>query len=320
MTEVANMRATGEDVVGLDISNGVISAARVTAAPGGTLTLQSAGWTEVSPDASERELAAALRHVWRSAGIPSWTVCASLRSRSVIVRYFSYPALEQVELVSALALEAEDSLQLPRDQIVFDWHLNHRQRRAAEGKAVRDEGLLVAAPRREVDQQMAMLRRAGLYPVAIDLGATAVGNLFQVMHPDPKSHEDTCVLHLTSQSANIVLLFEGDSLYARTIYARGDTWDASLGSLLEGLQDALKFYVFKLRGQPVRRVAVSGRLPDKADILRLLREKAGVPVEIWDPLTRVAPGSARVSRLLRESERPPLAVSMGLALRRYDGD
>lgn len=320
MNDKATGRGGNEDVVGLDISNGIISAARVVASPGGTLTLQSAGWAQVAADASDRDLAIAIRQVWRSAGIPSWTVCASLRSRSVIVRYFSYPALDRVELASALALEAEDSLQLPRDQIALDWHLNHQQRRAAQGDVARDEGLLVAAPRKELQGQLNVLRQAGLYPVAVDLGATAVGNLFQVMHPDPKAREDTCLLHLTSQSANIVLLFEGDSLYARTIYARGENWEASMGALFEGLQDALKFYVFKLRGQPVRRVVVSGRLPERADMLGLLREKTGVPVELWDPLARVAPGSPKVSRLLRESNRPSLAVSMGLALRRYDGD
>lgn len=309
-----------EDVVGLDVSNGVISASRLASAADGTLRLLNAGWAKVAPGATDRELATAIRDVWRSAGLPSRTVCASLRSRSAIVRYFSYPALEQVELVSALSLEAEDSLQLPRDQIVFDWHLNHQSKQEGPGAKARREGLLVAVPRKDVEQQLGVLRMAGLYPVALDLGVTAIGNLFQVLHPDAASYEDTCVLHLTSQSADIVLLFEGDSLYARTIYARGTNWETSLGSLLEGLQDALKFYVFKLRGQPVRRLVVSGRIPEQANFLELLRAKTAVPVELWDPLARMAPGSLKARRVLGDSTKPPLAVSLGLALRRYDRD
>ena len=308
-----------EDVVGLDVSNGVISAARLAASPKGSLRLLNAGWATVASGASERELATAIRSVWRSASLPSRTVCASLRSRSAIVRYFSYPAMDRVELVSALGLEAEDSLQLPRNQIALDWHLNH-QRNPVAGSASRLAGLLVAVPRKEVDQQLDLLRQAGLYPVAIDLGATAVGNLFQTLQPDPKSYEDTCVLHLTSQSADMVLLFGGDSLYARTIYARGANWEVSLGSLLEGLQDVLKYYTFKLRGQPVRRLVLSGRVPQIPNFMDHLRSSAGVPVELWDPLASMKAGSRHAQRVMNDSSKPSLAISLGLALRRYACD
>ena len=309
---------SAEDVVGLDLSNGIISAARLVLHADGALSLKQAGWTAVAPGASDRELATAIRAVWRSAGFPSRTVCASLRSRAGILRYFSYPAMEQAELASALALEAEDSLQLPGDQILVDWHLNHQRRRPAQGPSSRREGLLAAVPLKDVQQELDLLRRAGLYPVAIDLGATAIGNLFQAMHTDAASYEDTCVLNLTRQGADIVVLFEGDSLYARTIYARGPSWEESLSSLLEGVQDALKYYVFKLRGQPARRLVVSGRRPAVPDFLEQLRTRTGLPVEWWDPLARLAAGTRAARRALADSSKPPLAICLGLALRRYD--
>lgn len=311
-----NSGRSSEEIVGLDVSNGVISATRVAVASDGTLKLLNAGWTHVAPGATERDLVTAIHQVWRSASIPSRTVCVSLRSRSAMLRYFSYPNMDKVELASALGLEAENSLQLPRAQIALDWHLNYQ----SQGQAARQEGLLVAVPRKEVDDQMAFLRRAGLYPVAMEVGATAVGNLYSATHPDPQTREDVAVLHLSNQRADLALLFGGDSLYARTLHARGDNWEASLGSLMEGVQDALKYYVFKLRSQPVRQLMVSGRLPDTPDFMIQLRSKLGVAVDYWEPLDQIVPATMQARRAMKENKRPPLVVSLGLALRRYDGD
>lgn len=316
MVEQRQSGKGSEDIVGLDVSNGVISATRVALASDGSLRLLNAGWTRVAPGATERELVGALRHVWRSASLPSRTVCVSLRSRSAMMRYFSYPAMEKVELASALSLEAENSLQLPRAQISMDWHLNFQN----QAGQTRQEGLLVAVPRKDVDDQMTVLRQAGLYPVAMDVGATAVGNLFSALHPDPQSREDVAVLHLSSQRADLALLFGGDSLYARTLFARGENWDLSMGSLIEGVQDALKYYAFKLRGRPVRQLWVSGRLPDMPDFMIQLRSKLGVAVDPWNPVDSMTPASMQARRALKDKQCPPLVVSLGLALRRYDGD
>jgi Tfp pilus assembly PilM family ATPase len=310
-----------DDVVGLDWSDGVVTASRVEVDSSGALRLLNVGWASVGSGATDRELATAIRDVWRSASMPSWTVAVSLRSRSVILRYFNYPSLQPEELQSALRLEAEESLQLPQDEIATDVHLNRSHRPARpEATGQPYEGLLVAAPRKEVRHHLDVLRMAGLYPVAMDLGATALANLFQVLTPDPKQCEDTCVLHLSSHSADIIMLFEGDGLYARTLHARGGTWDNSVAGLVEGLQDALKFYVFKLRGQPVRRIVVTGRLPLQQDFLDVLRLKTGVPVELWNPLSLVKPASFRVQHRLTGASPPPLSISMGLSLRRYEGD
>lgn len=317
MVNQVHIPRANEEIVGLDVSNGMVSAARVTMASDGSLRLLNAGWSKVEPGASERELATAIRQVWRSAGLPSRTVCASLRSRSAILRYFSYPAMEQVELVAALGLEAEDSLQLPRQQIVLDWHLNLKRQGHPAG---RREGLLVAVPKKDVEAQLDVLRQAGVYPVTLDLGVTAVANLFQALYPDAQAREDTAVLHLTSQGADMALLFGGDSLYARSFYARGAGWEQSLNTLWEGVQDAIKFYTFKLRNKPVRHLMVSGRSPAGTDVVAELKARLGIPVEAWDPLTRMVPGSAQARRVLKDDHKPPLAVCLGLALRRYGSD
>ncbi|HMP75845.1 MAG TPA: pilus assembly protein PilM [Kiritimatiellia bacterium] len=309
-----------EDIVGLDWSDGEITAARVDVSPLGAVSLLNVGWARTGVGASDAALAGAIREVWRSAGMPSHTVAVSIRNRSVVVRPFSYPSLRSEELQAALRLEAEESLQLPREEIAVDWHLNHAPVPGVPGEGQSYSGLLVAAPLKEVEHHLSILRMAGLYPVVMDLGATAVGNLYRTMHREPKACEDACVLHLTRQSADIVMLFNGDGLYARTLHARGETWDASISTLVEGLQDALKYYVFKLRGQPVRRLVVTGHLPGQSDFLNVLQAKADVPVERWDPLAHIKPAGVRVRSRLAAGAPPPLSICMGLSLRRYSSD
>ena len=311
--------AAEEDLVGLDVNDGLVVVARVKTGRDGQLYLRNAGWAECPAGVPDRVMAAAIRRAWWTAGMPSHTVCAAFRSRAVVLRYFKYPALTREEFEAALRLEAEENLQLPPQEIVLDWHLNQFAAPGTDGAATRPyEGLLAAAPLKEVTQFMAVLRLAGLYPVALDLGATAITNLFHAQQTDRRLREDTCVLHLTRQGADIAVLFERHGLYARTVFARSVSWESSLDYLAESVKDAFKYYEFKLRGAPVQRLFVTGRLPTTPDFTAQLAHALGVPVEVWDPLARIAPGSLRVKRLLRRRETlPPLGLCIGLALRRY---
>ena len=66
-------------------------------------------------------------------------------------------------------------------------------------------------------------------------------------------------------------------------------------------------------------VQVPVRIPRTPDFIDGFRSATGIPAEIWDPLAQIVPGSLRVRRLLaRRQGAPPLAASIGLALRRYD--
>lgn len=310
-----------EDVVGLDWSDGVVTASRVSLKADGALTIHNVGWTSMPAGAADQALAAAIREVWRTAGMPSRTVAASIRSRSVIVRYFSFPSLQPEELKAALWLEAEESLQLPQSGIAMDFHINRRSDAPVEKSGARAyEGLLVAAPRAEVERDLSILRAAGLYPVVLDLGATAIANLFKILYRDPVSGSNIAIVHVSQVSADIVILLEGGGLYARTLYARGANWEASSAALIEGILEAMKFYVFKLRGQPVRKLMMAGSLPKSPDFLGMVRTKTGVAVEVWNPMSMAEFSGIGRKKQMVGADAPPLGISLGLALRSYAND
>ena len=112
-----------ENIAGINIADGVISVARVIRRSRKKIQLTHAGWTEYAPDASEDEIALSIRKIWKAAKIPTKTVCVGLHSQSLCLKYFRYPDLSPMELTSALKLEAEETLQLPPEQIMLDGHL-----------------------------------------------------------------------------------------------------------------------------------------------------------------------------------------------------
>ncbi|MCZ7592002.1 MAG: pilus assembly protein PilM [Kiritimatiellae bacterium] len=309
-----------EDIVGLDWSDGRIVAARVDASPLGAVRLLNVGWADVPADAADDVVAAAIKKVWHSAGMPSRTVAVALRGRSVVVRPFDYSSLHPEEFHAALRLEAEEALQLPQDKIALDWHINKEGASETPSGPRSFSGLLVAAPLQEVRQVQNILQMAGLFPVVMEPGATAMANLYRATHREPGACEDVCVLYLTRQSADISILFNERGLYARSLFARGGSWGDGMHNLHVGLQDALKYYVFKLRGLPVRRIVVTGQMSDTPGLVEGLQSQTGLPVSVWNLLGDLKDTSSRVHKKLLEDRRPAFAVSMGLSLRGYSSD
>jgi len=283
-----------EDVVGLDVCEGAVAAARVRLEADGSLVLRNAAWVDLPAGAAEADVESAVRRVWRQAGMPSYTVCASFRRRSVVTKPFHFPALSHDEFESAVRLEAEQSLQLPPEEIRLDWYEAAPTTPAMVTASARPrEGLLAAAPAAEVDEFVALLRRAGLYPVALDLGVTALYNAYQALAPGAQKAGDYALLHLSAQSAEMVVVSEGAAPYARTVYARSADWESSLRYLVESVQDALKYCEFKLRWRRAPRLYATGAYAGLAPLTARLEAEIGIPVERWNPLDRVKPGSGR---------------------------
>jgi Tfp pilus assembly PilM family ATPase len=305
-----------ETITGLDLVDRMITAATVRIADGCQPVLLRAGWQECPPEASDQEMARAILSFWRNRGFTGTTVSTCLRSHSVAIRQFQLSGITERDLPAALRVEAEDALQLPAADICMDWQLQPGGASPAGGNANHFEGTLVAAPRADVDRHLALLRKAGLYPVVVDIGPMAVRNLYVRLREPAESGTSVCLVHIGRRLADIAIVYEQDAVFPRTIASSGSEWPEALDYLAANIDDALKFYQFKLRRSPVERVLLCGRVPGK-DAQRGLAETLGRKVETWDPCRNltIAP---RVGRLLNGSRADmgsQLASCMGLALR-----
>ena len=312
MSPIAPKRLLHEDIAGVCVRDGLISAARVARTSGGGVRLRSVGWAEYTPGLSDDDLSAAIRQAWRKMHMPTRTVAGCLHTESLQLKHFRYENLSRDELRSTLTLEAEELLRRSRKQLAIDWHLFSNG--TGHGAL---EGILAATPEREVERQMLLLKHAGLYTVVLDIGSLAAANLYRALHPPGEGPEALCLLDLSRNSADAVVLFRDGFAYPRVLHSHAATWDAAAEYLADHLADLFRHLRFRLRRPPVEGIRLTGRVNDPRGVAAHLHHALGLPVETWNPLDHLV--ARWPARLRTERERhafgPWLCTAIGLALR-----
>jgi Tfp pilus assembly PilM family ATPase len=316
------------DVAGVNFGDGHITVARLRGNNGGPFEVTHAGWAEYDSSAPEQAIAATVKALWRKAGLPTTTVVASLRSSALVVRYFKYPSMPEAELRSALQLQAEECLQLTQDELVVDCLIN-------KGAALKDgsrvagemiEGVLAAAPSKDVDRVLNILHMAGLDTIVLDVRAVAVANLYATL-AEKREESTVCVVNLSPHSADVIVLSKTGGLYPHTVFCRASTWAESPAFLCENIRDVMKYSEFKLDWEPVRRVFLTGDMPIRGnigsqladgDFLASIQAGLKLPVETWNPLKHLVLKTKGIRELIEghPADAARLTPCLGLALRR----
>jgi Tfp pilus assembly PilM family ATPase len=308
-----------EEVIGVDLGDSYVGAAQLGTATDGTPKLLAAGWVDCALDAPESERVAALKRLWKRFGLRSRTVCSCLRSPALLLRHFEFGPLSDDELASALRLEAEEAMQAFGNDLVLDWCPGRLGVPAAEATAPGRSGLLFAAPRHEVDHHLRVLHRAGLYPVAMDVGCLAVCNLFLGLRAWRHEDEAVGLVGLLTHSADIAIIHRGECIYPRTVLCTSSAWENAAGFLGENIQDALCYYRMKGHHHAVERIVLVGNVPAAPAFINTLSTALELPVERWNPLLdlreRVGGGTMMVDEEAAATRGSLLAACLGLALR-----
>jgi Tfp pilus assembly PilM family ATPase len=249
--------------------------------------------------------------------MPTRTVCVGLQSRSLCLKYFKYPDLAQMELTSALKLEAEETLQLPPEQIMLDWHINRPKDDPYTQQGEQLQGVLVAVAKNQVVRQMNLVKKAGLLPVMMDVGCMALCNLFLALRGESVTTENAvCVVNLSRYNADISILYNHHYIYPRTIISRSAEWANKVQYLIENISDALLYYHVKVDKTPVNRLVLTGFVPKSSEFLGQVHDTIGLPTEVWNPLEDK---NFMVSRTAQSSKgdavAPLMTTSLGLGLR-----
>lgn len=304
-----------ENIAGLNIGDGFVCASRTVRRGRKKIHLTHAGWMEYAPDVSDEELVQTIRRLWKKTGMPTRTVCIGLQSRSLCLKYFSYPDLSQGELHSALKLEAEESLQLSPDNIVLDWHINRPRNDPYTQLGEQLQGVLVAISKEQANRQMMLVKKAGLYPVIMDVGCTSLCNLYLALRGEKVSRENgVCVVNLSRFSADISILYNEHYIYPRTIISRSAEWSSKVQYLIENISDALLYYHVKVDKTPVTQLVLTGFVPEDPAFIGQIHDTIGLPTEVWSPLRDdnfIIGGTVKESNVVT----PLMTTSLGLALR-----
>ena len=344
--------------VGLDIGSSAVRAVQVTGGGRGPASLDRLGQVLLQPGVVRDgeivdpvPVVEALRTLWTRYGFKSRRVHLGVANQQVVVRQMDLPYLPDEELRRSLEFQAQDSIPIPIEEAILDFHtLEHFENDAGDRFS---RILLVAAQRDMVGSLLDVVTGAKLEPVGLDLDAFA---MLRALAPegflDDRGGE--MLIDIGSSVTNIVVHEGGIPRFVRILLMGGGSITDSLVSALgvdyeeaedvkarTGLSDEYGFndadeasrliteralrFVDEIRGSldyysaqtdavPVRRAILSGGASQLPNLRERLSETLRMPVDRGHPMQELKIGNVGLaSEQLIEAE-PYLAVAIGLAL------
>lgn len=313
---------------GIDAGQGSVKAVRLEVSPPGGYRITHWGIEPVDPEAEDvtRARIQALGRLLRRIGLkPRRTglVAAGLGGRAVTVRQVVYPRLSAEEIRTSLAFEAKKHL--PLDGVadpVIDFQIL--------GPAP-DDGLnvlLAAAPRRERDSLLRVLREVGIEPDVIDVHPLPMINALLAAHPPEGDGGSLGMLDCGAGSSMLAttgvagafysrsLEFDSSALFGEEKKSAAKTEQKAIDALVREVGETARFFNARNREHPLKRIYLCGGAAVLDGLDRQMTERLGVEVAIPDPfagceLAVDAPSTA--------SERAQLMTATGLA-RWWTGD
>ncbi|MBD3333927.1 MAG: type IV pilus assembly protein PilM [Candidatus Eisenbacteria bacterium] len=349
-----SVRLRPKSSVAIDIGSHAVKVVEV-AAKGGEIQLLNYGLAPLPPDSivdsevMDRLLVAeTIQNLFEEKAIKNRRVTTSVAGRGVIVKRIRMEQAAAEEAETAIRMEAEQYVPYDMEDVSLDFEVLHPEVGPNEM-----EVLLVAAKRERISDHAQLLREAGLTPAAIDLQAFAVQNALEWNH-DVDPEEVLALVNIGAELTNIHVIRDGSPLYTQDVSTGGQdfirgiqktfqcTRDEALAALRGeadpsrmDLKPLVKEFCQELTGtleksvlylqastediERLHRIYLSGGGALIQGLAEALDQTHEAAVEVVDPLRRIrfTPELAKVDD--PKSCAPQLAVGVGLALRRGQG-
>lgn len=214
-------------IAGLDISDRAVKLAMLEESEGG---LRLKAWSEESfhpgmvEDGIIRDaapLAEAIESAWRKLGLSMrerWVV-ASVPESQVFIRLVTLPVMPEEELKRAIELEIEATIPLPRSDVVADWTLLPAAA-SPDGKEHHDV-ILSAAPKKVVDDLLAVCERVGVRVVALEPESHAFSRIVSSFNAGDV-RESLLVVDIGATSTSVALVVGGMVEFSTTLGISGE--------------------------------------------------------------------------------------------------
>ncbi|MDX1632456.1 MAG: type IV pilus assembly protein PilM [Thermoanaerobaculia bacterium] len=346
-------RAKG--VVGLDIGSSAVKMAELKEKKG-DYQLQKVGIEPLSPEAivdgsimDSSLVVDAIHRLGDEAKIKNEKFATSLSGHSVIIKKIQVPAMSLEELSESIRWEAEQYIPFDINDVRLDYVVLEEE--AGLGDTGQMDVLLVAVKKDKVNDYMSVISQAGKTPALVDVDAFAVQNCYEVNYElDPL--KVVALVNMGATVTNINIVARGQSVFWRDISFGGNQFTESLqreynlsfdqaeqlkrgqdvggqnaeealqvlntvsGEMASEIQKTFDFFAATSSEGPVDELVVSGGCALTPNLLQVLRERFGVPVELMDPFQRVRFKESDFDGDWLRSVAPRLAVAIGLAIRK----
>jgi type IV pilus assembly protein PilM len=283
----------------------------------------------------------AVKEAVRRAGVASRAAAIAVSGRELIIKKVQIPEVPAKEVRDAVLLEAEHHIPFAIDEVFLDYHVVGRQ-----GGTL--ELILVAVKKSKIFEYVAVVEDAGVDPVVVDVDGFALGNQFEMNHPDD-GHEAVALIDIGASVMKTNVLRGGTSIFARDIPFGGNNytqaiverlgvsfeeaeaakrgressvkWDAIVPALeavsrelsLE-VQRTFDYFASTAESERIARITLAGGCALLPGLTEYLSSTWGIPVDVAQPFERVEVGAAHAETVAAAG--PALAVAVGLALRK----
>jgi type IV pilus assembly protein PilM len=342
-----------KSVVGLDIGSSAVKMAELKDRKG-SYQLQKVAIEALSPEAivdgsimDSSLVVDAIHRLNDQAKVKNPNFATSLSGHSVIIKKIQVPAMSQEELAESIQWEAEQYIPFDINDVRMDYVILSE---ATPGEGQMDV-LLVAVKRDKVNDYMSVISQAGRTPALVDVDAFAVQNCYEVNY-DLDPLKVVALVNMGAAVTNINILARGQSVFWRDISFGGNQFTEALqreynlsfdqaealkrgqpvdrysgaearpvldgvsGEMASEIQKTFDFFAATSAEGPVDEIVVSGGCALTPNLLQILRERFGVPVELMDPFRRVQVRESDFDAEWLRGVAPMLSVTVGLAIRK----
>lgn len=277
-------------------------------------------------------------------------VATSVSGRSVNIKKITLPKMSQQELDESIRWEAEQYIPFALDEV----HVDTEILEGARGDDQMDV-VLVAAKKDVVSDYVMVLEEAGLKAVVMDVDAFAVQNAVELAYGfDPG--QTVAMIHAGASVTNVNIVSGGATAFTRDVTVGGnlitEEIQKSLGisyeeaealkiggrlghdadaivpqevervigqvadQLAGEIQRSLDFYSNQAASDRIDRVILSGGTAKIPALQRIISERTGAPVQVFNPFETIGVDAKRFDTAYLEDVAPMAAVAVGLGLRR----
>lgn len=335
------------ETIGLDIGSSAVKVVQL-GGNGNSFKLNAIGIAALPPDAitegaikAPTAVVEAIHEAVDKAGIRVKDAAIGVSGRELIIKKIQIPEIPSKELHDAVQLEAEHHIPFAIDDVFVDYHLVGTQ-----GSVM--ELILVAVKKSKVTEYLGVVEDAGLNPVVVDVDGFALGNQFELNHPDERG-DAVALIDIGASTMKTNVLRGGTSIFARDIPFGGNNytqaisqhlhvsfeqaeavklgrdaaidWDALVPALeavsrelsLE-VQRTFDYFASTADSERIGKIVLAGGCAQLRGLDDYLSSAWGIPVEVAHPFQRIEVGGAYAETVAAAG--PALAVAVGLGLRR----
>lgn len=290
----------------------------------------------------QEDLSGLIKNIAQSQSLDKVNI--SVSGPSAIIRYATFPMMDEEELKQALKFEGQKHIPFPVAEVNMDGYILKKD--LPDSKML----VLLAAVKKDlVGKRIKFIEDAGLKINAIDMDSLALVNAFNHNYSGEEAlkAKTVALLNIGASMSNLNILEDGIPRLSRDIYSAGNNvtqkiQDAfaldlksaeefklypdkiSLDKLMKVVEAALSNLAAEIRvsfdyyesqsASSVGEIFLSGGGSACSGLSDILANAIGVPVRYWDPLKRINSANGIDAEKLKPLS-AQLAVAVGLALR-----